>query len=78
MKKVIIGVGTILSSVLWFCTLVICGFINCIGEGKQHWSFTEQGFSDVIAELSTFSIIIPIAVLAIGVWLVILGFKGEK
>ena len=78
MKKVIIGMGIILSSVLWFCTLVICGFVNCIGEGKQHWSFAEQGFSDVIAELSLFSIIIPIAVLAIGVWLVVLGFKEEK
>ena len=78
MKKVIIGMGIILSSVLWFYTLVICGFVNCIGEGKQHWSFDEQGFSDVIAELSPFSIIIPIAVLAIGVYLVVLGFKEEK
>lgn len=75
MKKLLVGLSLLISSVLWLCTLVICGFVNCIGEGKQSWSFTNLGFSDVIVELSSIAIIIPLAVLLIGIWFIISGFK---
>ena len=72
MEKVVLGCTLILSSIIWFCTLILSGFIA--GNGSTQF-IPANGFSYVIDILSVFSIIIPIVVLAVGVIFVYYGIK---
>lgn len=66
----------IICATICFCTLVLCGFIVCNGEGRQTWTFMQYGFTDVIRELSWLAVIIPIGILSAGIGLVVSSLKG--
>ena len=75
MKKIILGWSLIICATICFCTLVLCGFVVCTGEGTQGWSFRQFGFSSVIQDLTWFAVVIPIILSIIGIGLVISSFK---